>query len=53
MVQVSSFESIVKALNGAGVRLTTLVKMKLEANRPKDREDIENLKLIYGEDFQS
>jgi hypothetical protein len=35
------------------LRLASLVKMKLEASRPKDREDIENLKLIYGEDFQS
>jgi len=33
-------------------RLATLVKMKLDANRPKDREDVENLKLIYGENFE-
>ena len=51
-MKVSSFEAIVAALNGAGVRfvsIPTLIAMKALANRARDRDDIEHLQMILEE----
>jgi hypothetical protein len=51
-MRLSSFEAIVAALNGAGVRfmsIPTLIAMKEIANRARDRDDIEHLQMNLEE----
>lgn len=49
-----SARATVKELSGAGpvriVSIPTLIRMKQEADRPEDRIDIENLKLLLEDE---
>lgn len=51
-MKISTFEAIAAELNASGVRfvtVATLIAMKELAGRPRDRDDVEHLRMILDE----